>query len=206
MTIAMAPPSKSQLRIELSQQRNQYVATHGGKANGQKILDVLTSAAIIPSKASIGGYWPVKSEVDIRPLLLHFYKQEHLCALPVVQGRKNPLIFREWHPGDLLVSGIYNILTPDEAAPLVIPAVLLVPILGFDKTGHRLGHGEGYYDQTLESLRAQHSLIAIGIAFDCQEVEAIPSLPHDELMDYIVTPTRVMKFRNNLTSLQAEAS
>ena len=75
----------------------------------------------------------------------------------------------------------------------LLPQPLFIPLVGFDKNGHRLGRGEGYYDRTLERLRAHNPVIAIGIAFDFQEVEAIPHLDHDEPMDYIITPTQVIE-------------
>lgn len=186
---------KPQLRTELQQRRDHYKRTHDLRACGQILLHNLISAQIVPPQAVIGSYWPIKSEADACPLLTYYYEQGHICALPVVQAAKKPLLFREWRPGNLLVSGIYNILTPDETAPLVTPTVLFVPVLGFDSHGHRLGHGEGYYDRTLEILRAQHPIIAIGIAFDCQEVDAIPHQDHDQPMNYIITPTRVIEIK-----------
>lgn len=191
----MTDISKSQLRTELHQLRDNYKKNHDLKTCGQALLDKIISAQIIPPKAVIGSYWPVKSEADACALLTYYYEQGHICALPVVQAAKKPLLFREWRPGNLLVSGIYNILTPDETAPLVTPTVLFVPILGFDNRGHRLGHGEGYYDRTLESLRAQHPIIAIGIAFDCQEVDIIPHHAYDQPMNYIITPTRIIEIK-----------
>ncbi len=195
MNTSMTDISKSQLRTELHQRRDTYKKTNDLKACGQALLNNLISAGIIPPEAIIGSYWPVKSEADACPLLTYYYEQGHVCALPVVQAPKKPLLFREWRPGNLLVSGIYNILTPDETAQLVTPTILFVPILGFDNHGHRLGHGEGYYDRTLESLRNQHPIIAIGIAFDCQEVDVIPSHDYDQPMDYIITPTRVIEIK-----------
>ena len=195
MNTSMTIISKSHLRTELHQLRDNHKKTHDLKACGQILLNNLISAQIIPPKAIIGSYWPVKSEADACPLLTYYYEQGHVCALPVVQAANKPLLFREWRPGNLLVSGIYNILTPDETAPLVTPTVLFVPVLGFDKNGHRLGHGEGYYDRTLEVLRAQHPLMAIGIAYDCQEVDIIPHQNHDQLMNYIITPTRVIEIK-----------
>ena len=156
-------------------------------------MDNLKSAAIVPPDTIIGSYWPVKSEADVRPLLTYFYDHGHVCALPSVEAAKKPLIFRQWCPGNLLVSGIYNILRPDETAPLATPTVLFVPVLGFDLQGHRIGYGEGYYDRTLEELRKNSHIIAIGIAFDCQEVSSIPYQAHDQKLDYIITPTRVIE-------------
>jgi len=195
MNTSMTEISKPQLRTELHQLRDNYKKNNNLKACGQALLNTLISAQVIPPKAVIGSYWPVKSEADACALLTYYYQQGHVCALPVVQAANKPLLFREWCPGNLLVSGIYNILTPDETAPLVTPTVLFVPILGFDNRGHRLGHGEGYYDRTLENLRAQHPIIAIGIAFDCQEVDIIPHHDHDQPMNYIITPTRIIEIK-----------
>lgn len=195
MNTSMTEISKSQLRTELHQLRDNYKKNNNLKACGQALLNTLISAQVIPPKAVIGSYWPVKSEADACALLTYYYEQGHVCALPIVQAANKPLLFREWRPGNLLVSGIYNILTPDETAPLVTPTVLFVPILGFDNRGHRLGHGEGYYDRTLENLRAQHPIIAIGIAFDCQEVDIIPHHDHDQPMNYIITPTRIIEIK-----------
>jgi 5-formyltetrahydrofolate cyclo-ligase len=191
----MVTISKSQLRPDLRQRRDQYKKTHDLEGIGKAILDKLISAGIIPSDAIIASYWPVKSEVDVRPLLSYFYKRGHTCALPAVVAKNKPLIFREWCPGDLLISGIYNILTPDEKAPLITPTVLFIPVLGFDRQGHRLGRGEGYYDRTLEKLRAQHQIIAIGVAFDCQEVDSIPHEAFDQSMNYIITPTQIIEIK-----------
>lgn len=191
----MTDTSKTQLRLELHQRRDEYSKGHDLKTTGQALLKNLVSASIIPHGAIIGSYWPIKSEADARPILTYFHEKNHICALPVVEAINRPLLFREWEPGNLLVSGLYNILTPDEGAKIVTPTVLLVPILGFDAHGHRLGHGEGYYDRTLEKLRAKNHVIAIGIAFDCQEVDAIPFHEHDEPMNYIVTPTRVIEIK-----------
>jgi 5-formyltetrahydrofolate cyclo-ligase len=191
----MIPDLKEQLRLELQQKRDDYMKSRELKGIGKAILDKLIATAIIPSDAVIGSYWPVKSEVDVRPLLSHFYKRGHKCGLPIVQAQNKPLVFREWSPGELLVSGLYNILTPDDNAPLVNPTVLFIPVLGFDRQGHRLGHGEGYYDRTLETLRADHPIIAIGIAYDCQEVDSIPYEHFDQRLNYIITPTQIIEIK-----------
>jgi 5-formyltetrahydrofolate cyclo-ligase len=163
------------------------------KPDVQAVLNNLIRAGLAPQGAIIGGYWPTQSEVDIRPLITYFDQQGYACALPVIQSVDQPLIFRAWRPGDLLISGLYSILTPDETAPVITPTILLVPLLGFDRRGYRLGQGGGFYDLTLANLRKSDYIRAIGIAFDCQETEAIPHQDHDERMDYIVTPTRVIK-------------
>jgi 5-formyltetrahydrofolate cyclo-ligase len=195
MNTSMISILKSQLRTDLLQRRDQYNKTHDLKDTGKAILQNLLSAQIMACDAIVGGYWPIKSEVDVRSLLAYFYEHNHICALPVVQASKMPLLFRQWGPGNLLVSGIYNILTPDDDAPLIIPTVLFVPVVGFDSQGNRLGHGEGYYDRTLEKLRESHPIMAVGMAFDCQEVDSIPRERHDQPMNYIITPTQVIEIK-----------
>lgn len=195
MDTFMELSEKSKLRNFLRHQRDQYAQTHDIKASSQEVLNNLIAAAIVPPGVVIGGYWPTKSEVDVRLFLSYFLNHGHVWALPVVQAPDKSVVFRQWRPGNLLVSGAYNILTPDETAPLVIPTILLVPMMGFDPQGYRLGQGGGYFDRTIADLRAHHSIRVIGIAFDCQEVESIPRQDHDERMDYIITPTRIMEIK-----------
>lgn len=195
ISTAMTNISKSHLRSLLQQTRDYHKQTEDLKDLEKGFLTNLLTANIVPRDAVIGSYWPVRSEADVRPILTHYYEQRHICALPVVQESQKPLVFRKWSPGNLLVSGTYNILTPDDTAQLITPTILFVPVLGFDRQGHRLGHGEGYYDRTLEYLRMTHTLTAIGIAFDWQEVETIPHEPHDQTLDYVVTPTRILEVR-----------
>lgn len=195
MNTSMISILKSQLRTDLLKRRDQYKKSHDLKDTGKAILQNLLSAQIMASDAIVGGYWPVKSEVDVRSLMSYFYEHDNICALPVVQASKMPLLFRQWRPGNLLVSGIYNILTPDDDASLIIPTVLFVPVVGFDSQGNRLGHGEGYYDRTLEKLRENNPIIAIGMAFDCQQVDSIPRQRHDQPMNYIITPTQVIEIK-----------
>ena len=99
----------------------------------------------------IGFYWPFQGEIDLRPLVRSFLALGAEAALPVVVEKRQPLAFWSWRPGMKLERGIWNIPVPHEMNP-VRPAILLVPLLGFDAAGYRLGHGGGYYDLTLASL------------------------------------------------------
>jgi 5-formyltetrahydrofolate cyclo-ligase len=115
-------------------------------------------------------------------------------ALPVVADRDLPLAFRKWVPGDALLQGAYGILEPAEDAEPVAPDVLLVPLAGFDRTGHRLGYGAGHYDRTIRSLRPRKALI-IGLAFAAQETDNILAAAHDERLDMVLTERGVIEFR-----------
>jgi 5-formyltetrahydrofolate cyclo-ligase len=100
---------------------------------------------------------------------------------------EQPLIFRAWEPGDKLVPGVWDIPIPQESAEEVLPDVLLVPMLAFDRAGYRLGYGGGFYDRTLEKLRALKKVTAIGVAYQAQLVDQVPVGPHDAPLDYILT-------------------
>lgn len=135
----------------------------------------------------VAGYWPLGSELDVRPLLVHLHGLGRLVALPVSGPRGQALTFRAWDPALPLAAGRYGIHEPGADRPELVPAVLLVPMLAFDRTGHRLGYGAGYYDRTLDALRAVRPVLAVGVAFAAQEMAAVPCADHDERLDWIVT-------------------
>jgi 5-formyltetrahydrofolate cyclo-ligase len=117
-------------------------------------------------------------------------------ALPVIAARDAPLTFRAWSPGDELQRGPLGIPEPPSAATEIIPDVVLVPLAAFDRSGHRIGYGAGHYDRTLAQLRKSRAIIAIGLAFAAQEVEAVPALQHDVTLDYVLSDTQVFDFRS----------
>jgi len=141
----------------------------------------------------VAGYWPLGSELDVRPLLLHFMQAGRVAALPVSGPKGTPLTFRAWAPDAPLREGRFGIREPDAAAPLVVPAVLFVPLLAFDRRGHRLGYGAGYYDRTLAELRTGGAVLAVGVGFADQEVASVPHGPYDQPLDWIVTERFSMK-------------
>lgn len=143
--------------------------------------------------AIIGGYWPVEDEMDPRPLLGALAIAGCQCALPVVQKAGEPLCFRVWQPGDRLEPGPYAIPAPLAAAAIVIPTLLLVPLLAFDRSGHRLGYGGGYYDRTIARLRAKGALLAVGLAYAGQEVAAVPRTAADQALNWVVTEREAIK-------------
>ena len=108
-------------------------------------------------------------------------------ALPRIVAKDQPLEFRLFERGDPLSAGPHDVREPSPEAPVVRPQVVLVPLLAFDKAGYRIGYGAGYYDRTLEALRAAGNLLAIGIAYAGQMVEDIPLADHDQPLDLIAT-------------------
>jgi 5-formyltetrahydrofolate cyclo-ligase len=113
----------------------------------------------------------------------------------VVGGRGKPLIMREWAFGAPLAAGVWGIREPPESAPVVAPGILIVPLLAFDRRGHRIGYGAGYYDLTIAALRSRQAVVAVGLAFAAQEIAAVPATPHDAPLDLVLTEREVIDLR-----------
>lgn len=135
----------------------------------------------------VSGYMPMKSELDPVPLMCKLVEAGAKLALPVVVARGTPLIFRGWTLGDTLVAGVWGTRVPRSQAPEIEPDILLVPLLAFDRSGYRLGYGAGYYDLTIAALRARKPVVAVGIAFAAQEIDAVPTTPRDARLDLVLT-------------------
>ena len=133
----------------------------------------------------LAGYMPMRTEID--PLPAMAAHQGPVCV-PVIPGPDMPLRFREWTPGCAMEAGAFGALIPAEGAWLE-PEVLIVPLLSFDRRGFRLGYGGGFYDRTLERLRARGATLALGFAFAAQEVAEVPIEPTDQPLDAILTET-----------------
>jgi 5-formyltetrahydrofolate cyclo-ligase len=144
----------------------------------------------------VSGFMPLKSEINPLPLMRKLADKGARLALPVVAGRGEPLIMRAFAFGDPLVAGVWGIRAPRPEAPAVEPDILIVPLLAFDRRGHRRGYGAGYYDMTIHALRAKKPVVAVGIAFAAQEVDAIPITPRDARLDLVLTEREVVEFRN----------
>jgi 5-formyltetrahydrofolate cyclo-ligase len=139
---------------------------------------------------TIGFYWPIRGEYDARKLVAALLDQGARAALPVVVQKGAPLVFRDWHPGTPMANGFWDIPIPAEGEP-VIPTTLLVPLVGFDERGYRLGYGGGYYDRTLARLPAKP--LAIGVGYELAHLETIYPQPHDIPMRAIVTEGRLWR-------------
>jgi 5-formyltetrahydrofolate cyclo-ligase len=116
-------------------------------------------------------------------------------ALPAVTGRGQPLIMRAFTFGEPLASGVWGIREPRRDALQVDPDVVIAPLLAFDRSGHRIGYGAGYYDMTIAALRAKKSILAVGIAFATQEITNVPTTPRDARLDLVLTEREIIDFR-----------
>lgn len=160
--------------------------------NSDAIFAKLVSLINWQVKPVIAGYYPISNEIDDLPFLTHCHAQGLLCCLPFITSAARPLIFKKWQPHDVLEKGVYGIPAPAVEALTLIPDVLLIPLLAFDKNCHRLGKGGGFYDRTLEYLRKNHAVLAIGLACDGQEVDHVLQEEHDQPLDCVVTPSRII--------------
>jgi 5-formyltetrahydrofolate cyclo-ligase len=144
----------------------------------------------------VSGFMPMKTEINPLPLLHKLSDAGAQLALPAIAGRGKPLIMRAWKFGDPLKAGQWGIREPMPEAPEVKPGILIVPLAAFDRAGHRIGYGAGYYDMTIKALRATKKVIAIGIAFAAQEILKAPATEHDAPLDLVLTEREVIDFRS----------
>jgi len=149
----------------------------------------------VASGTIVSGYFPMKSEISPIPLLHKLAARGAQLALPVVAGKGKPLIMRAWGLGEPLVAGVWGIREPGPEAPEVEPDILIVPLLAFDRHGHRIGYGAGYYDLTIAKLRAKKPVVAAGIALAAQEIAAVPTTPSDVRLDLVLTEREVIACR-----------
>lgn len=138
---------------------------------------------------TVGLYFPYRRELNPLPFVDKLIAAGGTAAMPVVTAKAAPLRFRAWKPGDALARGVLDIPFPAEG-PWVEPDALVIPLLGFDSGGHRLGYGGGYYDRTLDRFRKP---MTIGVGFEDTRLDTIHPLPHDVPMDFVVTEDGVFQ-------------
>lgn len=136
---------------------------------------------------TVSGFIPYLSEIDTRPLLSALGAKGLATCVPVVIENNTPLEFRIWAPGEPTIAGRWGIPVPADGSPVVDPDFLLVPMLAYDASGYRLGYGGGFYDRTLEKLRAMKPVTAIGVAYSAQQVDTVARGDHDQPLDWVLT-------------------
>ncbi|MBO1324911.1 5-formyltetrahydrofolate cyclo-ligase [Acetobacter sp. TBRC 12305] len=159
--------------------------------DGTTLHDPSTAAAPAASgrPPAVACVWPLPHELDLTPLCHWLDRQGATVLLPDTPPRGNPLVFRQWRPDCTMLAGRFRTLVPD--GPVMQPDMVLVPLLGFDRAGNRLGYGGGYYDRT---LAAMPHVGRIGYAPSTQEVAALPAGPHDQPLPCIVTDKETLCF------------
>ena len=139
---------------------------------------------------NIGGYFPVNNEIDDLEILKKLEKKKYKICLPVV--KKNfDMDFYNFSFDDPLIINKYGIPEPQKKS-VVYPDIILIPMVGFDKSLNRLGYGGGYYDRVIEKLMKKKKILKIGLAFSAQQISSLPISKYDKKMDYIVTEKYIL--------------
>ncbi len=185
---------KAALRRQAMAAASAAASAYGEEA-GVRVAKAFFASIPLEQHSIISGYAPLKSEIDPMPLLTQLHKKGHTIALPHVEGKYLPLTMRRWKPGQKLVAGQLGTSQPEKTSDELLPNIVITPLLGFDRQGHRLGRGGGFYDRTIMELRARGPVLAIGIAFSAQELPAIPHEAHDQRLDWIVTEERAFQIK-----------
>lgn len=185
--------SKRALREDM-RERRQALGEDERRTAADNLLNSFLLERPIELPAVVSGFWPIKDEIDIRPLMDALFDEGCQMALPVVQGRGQRLLFRAWRPGGPLEAGVFGTLQPSAQSEVLEPDALLVPLLACDGEGWRLGYGGGFYDRTLEDLRKRRQVTAIGVGFDLQLVAEVPHSADDQRLDWLLTDRRACAF------------
>lgn len=177
-------------RAELLARRD-ALTMHDRRCYAESLTAHLRVTLDLTAYRVLGFYWPIRGEMDLRPLAHRHFEGGGIVALPVVVAKNAPVEFWQWEPGAELRRGFWNIPVPAERRP-VTPDALLVPLVGYDAMGYRLGYGGGYYDRTLASANPRP--FCIGVGYDDTSLETIHPQPHDIAMHVIVTERRALRF------------
>jgi 5-formyltetrahydrofolate cyclo-ligase len=192
LTLNKADP-KALLRRDALARRGQ-IEPAARAAFSRRLADEGLRIARVWRPRSVSVFYPLRDEPDTLLLLTALAAEGFATALPVVVGRRSALTFRLWRPGEPTRAGAMSIREPVEDAPIVEPDLMFVPLACFDRRGHRIGYGAGYYDRTLTNLRAMKPVHAIGVGYGICEIAAVPYETHDQTLDALVTEQETILF------------
>jgi 5-formyltetrahydrofolate cyclo-ligase len=186
------PPAlaKDSLRREAFARRDALEADQRALMS-RAITERVLALPELKARDPVGAYWPIRSEADIREAMAALHARGQAVALSQIDHPH--LIWRLWRPGDALTKGGFGVGEPGPDAPTCHPTALLVPLAAFDRQGGRLGYGKGHFDRSIAELSRLHPVLAIGIAFGVQEIEAMPLESHDRRLDVVVTEREVIR-------------
>ncbi len=193
MTTAPAAVKADLRRAALARRRTLGMAART-KFSARLAVEGLRLARRSAARA-VSAFHSFPDEPDAEPLLAALAEAGFMTLLPITPARGAPLVFRLWRPGDPTRQGRMNIPEPLPSAPAHDPDLLFVPLACFDRRGHRIGFGAGYYDVTLRALRAKGRAIAVGVGYSVAECPALPNEPHDERLDYVLTESELIDCR-----------
>ena len=191
MVDAMIEQAKAALRVRAHAARAALPVHVRAEAAGAAAAYFFDGVALEADDV-VAAYWRIRDEMDCQPILVRLMDDGQTVVLPVVTGPDEPLEMRVWEEGAPLYEAGFGTLAPSDLAPQMEPDVMLVPLLGFDKFGTRLGYGGGYYDRTLAYMQKKPKLV--GLAFAAQELDVIPREGHDVPLDMVVTEAGLRSF------------
>jgi 5-formyltetrahydrofolate cyclo-ligase len=187
---------KEYMRSKLKTRRHEYFqqlsTTARAELEQQYSKRFFSLPIFAPPPRTIGCYYAIKEEVPTSRLIAELWQRGFKVALPHAHTNFT-MSFHAYHQGDELELSFGNIPQPSLAAKRLDPDIIIVPMLGFNRDGHRIGYGLGYYDRALQAIRSKGSPVAIGFAFDCQEVSDLFAEEWDEELDWIITESEVFQ-------------
>jgi len=185
--MTLQQPAKAELRATTMAKR---AKDHGKGHDAAAVARLLEWIGPVKG-AIIAGYMPIRTEISPLNAMAALSQGNTLCV-PVVQGAGLPLEFHRWSPEAEMIPGAFGASVP-KSAEVVTPDIVIVPLVAFDLSRGRLGYGGGFYDRTLEKLRATNAeLRVVGFAYDAQQVPSVPIEPTDQPLDALITPTRCL--------------
>jgi 5-formyltetrahydrofolate cyclo-ligase len=178
--------AKAEWRRELRRRRRAFDEASRPGAALAAAAHALGASQLGPGRV-VAAFRGIRDEIDTGPLIAGLIERGAVVVLPRIVEKGRPLAFHAWRPGDPLDEVAMGVLQPTAGSPSLFPDVVIVPLLGFDARGHRLGYGGGFYDRTLQALRRDRPTPAIGFAFEAQRLAAVPAGPFDERLDLVAT-------------------
>jgi len=186
-----SPPAlKERLRSEVFARRDALDREFRHEA-ARRIAASALGLSDLKDVTPVGGYWPIRSEVDPRPLMEALIDRGQDVALSQILHPH--LSWRQWQPGDVLIKGGFGVREPGPDAPEVFPKALIVPLVAFDRRGGRIGYGKGHFDRAIAALEMQHPVLTVGLAYAVQEIDEVPVESHDRLLDVIITEAELIR-------------
>lgn len=191
--------AKAALRREMKGRRAALAAASPDA--GERMAEAFVTRGAWPRAAVVAGFYPIKDEIDPRPLMRHFQARGYALTLPRIEA-EGRMIFCACTLDAPLVAGPFGTQQPGPDAPEVFPDLILAPLLAFDLQGGRLGYGGGFYDRALDYLRSvnqsnENPLQVWGVAFSAQAVARVPTEPHDQRLDAVLTEQGIIEIRKN---------
>jgi 5-formyltetrahydrofolate cyclo-ligase len=192
--VSLAVPDKESLRAAALAKRDAIPAAE--RAAAAEAIAARVFPVAVKEGTIVSGFSPMRSEINPFPLMRKLAAAGARLALPVVQKRGLPLVMRAFRFGDELMRGQWGIREPKPDAPELIPDIMIVPLAAFDRAGHRIGYGAGYYDMTIARARSLKTVVALGIGFAAQEIARVPATERDARLDFVLTEREVIEIRS----------